>query len=345
MYGLSTHIASLLVQRDCVIVPGFGAFLANPVSAKLNPVSHKFTPPGRQFSFNAKLNQNDGLLIHSIAQEENEAYDAAKDLVAGEVARWEQELDKNGMVLLEGLGTLHKQANAGLRFEPEFNPKNALDSFGLHAFHKIPAVKEVQETTTAPVEEPVTESPEVSIAPVQRKTAYWKYAAAALAVPIAGYAFYLATQTTLISGTGTFALADLNPFSEKICPEYIQRQDQLSFKTLSLDDSSALPESTLVLSDEGTAIHIEENKPVAKKAVVTKEAPYHVIAGCFGNINNAYKLVGMLNSAGYKSAKILDTNKGLHRVSSGSFSSEAQADMVADELHESLAPGAWTLKK
>jgi cell division septation protein DedD len=345
MYGLSSHIVSLLVQRDCVIVPGFGAFLANPISAKLNPVSHKFTPPGRQFSFNAKLNQNDGLLIHSIAQEENEAYDDAKDLVAGEVARWEQELEKNGMVLLEGLGILHKQANAGLRFEPEFNPKNALDSFGLHAFHKIPVAKEVQETATTPVEEPILERPEVSIAPVQRKTAYWKYAAAALAVPIAGYAFYLATQTTLISGTGTFALADLNPFSEKICPEYIQRKEQLSFTPSLTDDTAELAENTLLLSDDATAIGIAENKPVVKREGANKEAPYHVIAGCFGDINNAYKLVGMLNSAGYKSAKILDTNKGLHRVSSGSFSSETEADMVADELHESLAPGAWTLKK
>ena len=70
-----------------------------------------------------------------------------------------------------------------------------------------------------------------------------------------------------------------------------------------------------------------------------------MIAGCFSDIDNAYKLVGKLNSAGYTGARILDQNKGLHRVTSGSFASEAEAGLVANDLRSSFVSGAWTLKK
>ena len=61
MLTLSAHIKTLLQDHDCVILPGFGGFLANPKSAQVDRITHKFTPPQRQFSFNGHLKHNDGL--------------------------------------------------------------------------------------------------------------------------------------------------------------------------------------------------------------------------------------------------------------------------------------------
>ena len=54
------HIVDLLYNNDCVILPGFGAFVLKNKSAFRK--GDEFFPPSKYVSFNSMLKENDGLL-------------------------------------------------------------------------------------------------------------------------------------------------------------------------------------------------------------------------------------------------------------------------------------------
>ncbi len=81
MENISSHIADLLYHHDCVIVPGLGGFVANPVPAILDEEKNMFFPPSKEIVFNVNLKHNDGLLISHIASERNITYESAGEIV------------------------------------------------------------------------------------------------------------------------------------------------------------------------------------------------------------------------------------------------------------------------
>ena len=64
MIELERHIEILLLNNDCVIVPGLGGFVAHHVDACYDDVENRFFPPMRTVGFNPKLDMNDSLLIY-----------------------------------------------------------------------------------------------------------------------------------------------------------------------------------------------------------------------------------------------------------------------------------------
>ena len=66
MISLARHIELLLLEHDCVIVPGLGGFIANHADARYTgDEEHLFLPPYRTIGFNQQLQVNDGLLVQS----------------------------------------------------------------------------------------------------------------------------------------------------------------------------------------------------------------------------------------------------------------------------------------
>ena len=63
---LSKLVSELLVEHDCVTVPGLGSFLGNFKSAHYDLENEKFYPPSKQISFNSQIKANDGLLDSNI---------------------------------------------------------------------------------------------------------------------------------------------------------------------------------------------------------------------------------------------------------------------------------------
>ena len=74
---LSPYIKDLLYRYECVIIPGFGAFLANYTSASIDADSSTFYPPGKTISFNRQLQTNDGLLANYVASVEGTSSELA----------------------------------------------------------------------------------------------------------------------------------------------------------------------------------------------------------------------------------------------------------------------------
>ena len=65
MIELAQHIETLLLENDCVIVPGFGGFVAHYSPATRVKEENIFLPPTRTIGFNPQLKLNDGVLVQS----------------------------------------------------------------------------------------------------------------------------------------------------------------------------------------------------------------------------------------------------------------------------------------
>lgn len=111
MISLSRHIELLLLEHNCVIVPGLGGFIANIAPAIYNdgPEGDKlFMPPYRTIAFNPQLQVNDGLLVQSYMQAYDASYPAAYLQMEKEIEQLNTQLNLFGEVVLDGIGTLHK---------------------------------------------------------------------------------------------------------------------------------------------------------------------------------------------------------------------------------------------
>ena len=62
MITIDRHISRLISRHDCVIVPGFGAFLAQRLPAYYNADDKLYLPPRRTLVFTPHVTMDDALL-------------------------------------------------------------------------------------------------------------------------------------------------------------------------------------------------------------------------------------------------------------------------------------------
>ncbi|MGB0789827.1 MAG: SPOR domain-containing protein, partial [Marinirhabdus sp.] len=101
---LATHITDLLYRYECVIVPGFGAFLTQYRSARLDTPSHTFYPPGKSLSFNRRLQTNDGILANYTASVEGMGYELALQKIRNFTGTISLELAEGKTVVFKNIG-------------------------------------------------------------------------------------------------------------------------------------------------------------------------------------------------------------------------------------------------
>jgi len=99
---LFKDVVDLLHNNDCVILPGFGAFVLKKKAASV--VGNKFSPPSKNISFNSMLKENDGLLVKQISRTRKISYDKAFSLVEEEIKSFRKKLYKDLIVDVESLG-------------------------------------------------------------------------------------------------------------------------------------------------------------------------------------------------------------------------------------------------
>ncbi|PKP21263.1 MAG: hypothetical protein CVU05_07180 [Bacteroidetes bacterium HGW-Bacteroidetes-21] len=115
---ISSYCFQLLLMHDCVIIPGFGAFIAQNRPAYFSDQYEKFFPPSRQISFNRSIVANDGLLIHHVSVIESLSYSDARSLVKQMTEQLEVQLNVNKVIELNGIGSFYLQKGQPLFFKP-----------------------------------------------------------------------------------------------------------------------------------------------------------------------------------------------------------------------------------
>jgi len=129
---ISQYIKEILLLNDCVIIPGFGGFVANYKPATIE--NNQFFPPTKEIAFNNKLISNDGLLVNFISEAEGIDYFNAKQKLDSFVEETMLNLERNRNVYFEGVGYLHYDSRENLQFEPQVKQNLLVESYGLQNF-------------------------------------------------------------------------------------------------------------------------------------------------------------------------------------------------------------------
>jgi hypothetical protein len=114
---LADHIRPLLRDHDCVIIPDFGALVADFAPSRLQPGRHVFSPPTKLVAFNQVLTRNDGLLVDALSQHLGVPAVQAREALRQAVAQLKQDLRDTNRTELPGIGIFRQAAGRGLTFE------------------------------------------------------------------------------------------------------------------------------------------------------------------------------------------------------------------------------------
>lgn len=118
MFSITEHIEYLLAHHDCVVIPGWGAFIANYDTASYDDGRALMERPRRSIGFNANVNHNDGLLAQSLVRREGMTYDEALRFIADSVTTFGQQLAMGSEVAMGRIGFFRR----GQGRSPEFVP-------------------------------------------------------------------------------------------------------------------------------------------------------------------------------------------------------------------------------
>ena len=154
MDELSRHIEVLLLENDCVIVPGLGGFITHYQPATKAEAEDVFLPPCRTIGFNPLLRLNDGLLIQSYMSVYSISYFEANKMIEHEVKELMSSLFEDGHVQLRGVGELQYDISGRYRFIPDTDkivtPElYGTDSFDMPDLDQIAALKAEEERKRA----------------------------------------------------------------------------------------------------------------------------------------------------------------------------------------------------
>lgn len=146
MKNLARHIEQLLRDNDCVILPGFGGFIAHDMPAFYVNEEGLYYPPSRTISFNAAITMNDGLLVQSYMKCYQVDYARATYMVDVAIEQLTDTLDEEGTATLHHIGTLRQDIQQVLQFTPDQTGIASPKHFGLGSFI-IKELSQLHQTT------------------------------------------------------------------------------------------------------------------------------------------------------------------------------------------------------
>ena len=147
MNSLSQHIEQLIIQHDCVIVPGLGGFITYREAAHV--VGNTIYPPTKKVRFNHLLNYNDGLLCEKYMTSLRISYTESLDRITADVNEITSIIHHKGHYTLGQIGEMRLHNNGTIWLECS-NATFIPDNYGLRAVnlaHQIAAHSDDEQKT------------------------------------------------------------------------------------------------------------------------------------------------------------------------------------------------------
>jgi len=306
---MTIYIKELLFEQDCVVIPDFGGFIANYVSAEIHPIRHTFSPPSKSIAFNEMLRLNDGLLASYVAQHEGVSREEALNKIKDYTNQLWNELRQRNKYRLEEVGTLFLNQEQKLEFEPENRINYLNDSFGLPELLYKPVERSAAQrnagafSVRSVASIKTKDRPAMSNEEVHEEETYANQSTTRsrlwllVAVPL----ILLLTATTgifLFFDDGNTVLSSFNPFPSM----YAQRKTE----TAPIDSASTPTETNqeILVSTKDTASVVASNGPDnfntgSPEVTQPEDAPVETVTKPAKRVKALLASVEAENSAGY----------------------------------------------
>lgn len=282
MISMIEHIEYLMLSNDCVVVPGFGAFIAQYTSSNNCAQNSTFTSPKRSISFNASINHNDGLLANSIAKKASIPYAEALKQIEKSTTICRQALSDGSEVPFGRLGFFISNAEGHIEFIPFHHELANDDFFGLQSF-SFPTLAErnAQVATEETVSETYSE-PEINIG----RRNWFSHKAVQIAASIVMLVcLTFALSTPIIVDKPTHQLATLNvptptmPKHKVVKAEEISQPKQVKAVSEKKETNSNGRYAIIICSlkkQSQVAQYFQENKDINPANVIKKNGYYMI---------------------------------------------------------------------
>ena len=315
MISIIEAISDLLFVRDTVVVPGLGAFVKKPTSAKVNPVANYFSTPSCDIDFDANLREDNDLIVNYMAEENNISKEEAKKQLVMFVSECFSKLKQKKKVELEHIGILSYDWDNNLVFVQDKSVNYNADAFGLSDFSPEPVNQsKSKEEIKAEIEQqqkekntPVTVDEEaVHQGDGQnrlKKRGWWLAGAAVIAL--------------------LFGLFYFNTY----------RVDQ------GLKDNTNQTQQVNTGNDEllaGNDLPLDTVKPAVTDS-------FRIIAGCYDQEEFAQRIVVSLQTKGFEQAYKEKRGERWY-VAYGWYPTEEEAVAILRDIRESGKGKGWILK-
>ena len=359
---LERHIEILLLDNDCVIVPGLGGFMAHHVEARYEEDEQAFLPPLRTLGFNPQLKINDSLLAQSYIEAYDISYPEALQRIEDEVNELTQILQNEGRYELNNIGIIELNEDGNYVFTPCEAGILTPSLYGLNSFEmsliKGVAQPEVEETPEAKVVEMKPEpkpEPEVNSVLQQNlvdindddsdvvriKFSWIRNAVAVAAILLA--VFFVAMPT----GKTELMKSTINSLNNQILFGMMTSKDTntsaIDFKRKNAQKPATVKTAEAILDTIKPAKPAEAPKPVAIKTDSARKG-YCIVLASHVNKQNAEIFINNLAERGYKGAEIYVHNN-VTRIVYGNYANQSDAYKQLQKMnHEKDLEDAWVYK-
>jgi len=374
MKELITHIETLLLRNDCVIVPDFGGFLAFNVPARYVEEELFFLPPMRTVGFNAQLKLNDGLLVQAYMSAYGTTFPDASKRVQKAVKEMINTLHSEGKLELKGLGLLRVSMDNSYHFTPFLDGLNSPMLYGMGELRIAPMnlLRKPQESSSAMAEKFHAPKPEsaktFTLRATQKEAAsthgeghLWKGIARTVIASAAAVALFFVLSTPVENspiGKQTYRAEIISSQlfqSQKPTPQQVQPKRVQPKPTASQQTELQKPqmvETTKATSPEkahkGQAERLQNNKeksiPVEAQSSTHANKRFSIIVGAFNKEADAQRMITQLIKDGYANAHLISGSR-VHKVCISSYDNENEAATQLRTLRTGKHADAWVYKQ
>ena len=352
---LGRHIEILLLDYECVMVPGLGGFVAHHTDARYDEGDGLFLPPLRTLGFNPKLNMNDLLLVQSYVEAYDISYPDAVSRIESEVGELKQCLLDEGSYRLGDIGTLTLGEGGSYGFEPceagILTPAlYGLGSFEMARLHKeatnpsarsrsgaLRHARHEEARGKAKGKKPATNDGSV----IKIKVAWLRNA---IAVAAAILAFFIMTPPITNSSTGR---ADFASLPQEIIGAAMGNNDSESSKPMPTKAKAAAEPEPLPTAPRKAASEAATAKEAPAETIEPEEksADYCIVLASRITKAGANAFAKQLQAEGLTEAQVY-TGGGQVRVIYGSYATEGEARDTLRRLRDNKHfDQAWVYKK
>lgn len=356
MISIAEAISDLLYVRDTVVVPGLGAFVKKPVSAKVNPVANHFTMPGSSIEFDPNLREDNDLVVNYLSEKNEIPVEEAQRLLAMFVSDCFNSLKAGKKLTLNGIGLLYYDWANDMVFEQDQAVNYNSDAFGLSDFSLEPVLRS---KTKAEIKEEIEKQQKDKNTPVtvDEKAVHEEEEEPERRLGWLWILLGLLLATGVVYGLHEFGVITF-PWEKEEPRPYVEPghytlpvyewkwewkepeiQDTVSVQEIA-PEQVVEPEQTM---EPEQTIEPEQTVEPTQTVVPEPEANILIIAGCFVQEEYASAMVNKLKGEGYQTA-FYEKRGSRWYVSFGRYRTDEEAMAMLQQIRANTEYEVWILK-